>query len=82
MAIGYTDHDYCRLLELSPFERRRGGWRFGTKRISDAIVDRLVAGRRVFITGDQVHLVPDNDDGPAADLDQTLARLADTLQEA
>jgi len=51
----YYDATFLRLLELSPFERhRRGGWRFGTKRISDAVVARLVAGRRAEITGDRV----------------------------
>ncbi|WP_316234624.1 MULTISPECIES: hypothetical protein [unclassified Bradyrhizobium] len=58
--VDFNRHDYLRLLKLSPFERRRtkanprGGWRFGTKRISDAIVDRLVASRRAEIIGDRL----------------------------
>jgi hypothetical protein len=47
--------NHLRLLELSPFERHpRGGWRFGTKRISDAVVARLVDGRRAEIRGDRL----------------------------
>ncbi|MCK1710016.1 MULTISPECIES: hypothetical protein [unclassified Bradyrhizobium] len=46
------DRNYLRLLELSPFERRpRGGWRFGTKIISDVIVDRLLASGRAEVSG-------------------------------
>ncbi|UQR62311.1 hypothetical protein LRP30_36995 [Bradyrhizobium sp. C-145] len=49
------DRNYLRLLELSSFERRpRGGWRFGTKIISDAVVDRLLASGRAEISG--IHL--------------------------
>ena len=51
----HNDDILFRLLKLSPFERRpRGGWRFGTKRISNAIVDRLVASRHAKIIGDRV----------------------------
>ncbi|CAL77381.1 hypothetical protein BRADO3603 [Bradyrhizobium sp. ORS 278] len=54
--MSYKVHtDHLRLLELSPFERRlRGGWRWGTKRISDAVVARLVDSRRAEIRGDRV----------------------------
>jgi hypothetical protein len=54
--MSYRIHtNHLRLLELSPFERHpRGGWRFGTTRISDAIVARLVDGRRAKICGDRV----------------------------
>jgi hypothetical protein len=46
-----------RLLEHGPFERRpRGGWRFGTKVISDAVVERLLASGRVEIVGSTVQL--------------------------
>ncbi|WP_315759343.1 hypothetical protein [Bradyrhizobium sp. SZCCHNRI2007] len=51
----HYDATFLRLLELSPFERGpRGGWRFGAKRISDAVVDRLVDSRRAEIRGDRV----------------------------
>ncbi|MGJ5163209.1 hypothetical protein [Bradyrhizobium sp. HKCCYLR1051] len=54
MARG-TRFNHLRLLELSPFERGpRGGWRFGAKRISDAVVDRLVASRRAEIRNGRV----------------------------
>lgn len=46
-----------RLLKAGEFERRARGWRFGTKIVSDAVVDRLVAegaaasdGKRVWLT--------------------------------
>ena len=49
-----------KLLELSPFERHpRGGWRFGTKTISTAVVDRLVASGRAEIVGDRLQLKQD-----------------------
>jgi hypothetical protein len=56
--MSVTRHNYLRLLELSPFERRpRGGWRFGTKVIGDHIVERMVASGRARIEGDQVYCV-------------------------
>ena len=46
-----------RLLKHGPFERRpRGGWRFGTKVISDTTVERLLASGRVEIVGLKVKL--------------------------
>ncbi|MGJ5000532.1 hypothetical protein ACQR10_04360 [Bradyrhizobium sp. HKCCYLRH2060] len=59
--------NYIRLLELSPFERGpRGGWRFGAKRISDAVVDRLVASRRAEIrNGRVIPASPPTTDGGA-----------------
>jgi hypothetical protein len=49
---------FVRLLELGQFERRpRGGWRFGTRRISDT--DRLVAsGRAEIVGGRYLQLAP------------------------
>lgn len=45
-----------RLLKSQPLERRaRGGWRFGTMRISDATVNRLIASGRAEIRGEMVH---------------------------
>ncbi|WP_456622174.1 MULTISPECIES: hypothetical protein [unclassified Bradyrhizobium] len=52
----YTDYYFVRLLKLSPFERApRGGWRFGTRRISDGVADRLIASGRAEIIGQQMH---------------------------
>ena len=49
---------YLRMLRLGPFERRTGdGWRFGTRRIADSVVDRLVANGRAEIEGGLVRLV-------------------------
>lgn len=46
-----------RLLELGHFERRsRGGWRFGTKVISDAVVRRLIASGRAEVIRDRLVL--------------------------
>lgn len=48
---------FLRLLEIGSFERRpRGGWRFGTKIISDAVVERLIACGRAEIFGTQLKL--------------------------
>jgi hypothetical protein len=53
----YNERYFLRLLEISPFEQRpRGGWRFGTKIISDTVVDRLLAAGRAEIVGAQVKL--------------------------
>lgn len=35
--------------------RRSGGWRFGTARIPDAIVERLVAGGKAIRDGDDLY---------------------------
>ncbi|WFU31237.1 hypothetical protein QA635_32445 [Bradyrhizobium brasilense] len=46
-----------RLLEFGAFERRsRGGWRFGTKTISDAVAERLISSGRAEIIGDRLQL--------------------------
>lgn len=58
---GY-DRNFFRLLEMSPFERRPGGWRFGAKRISDSVVQRLLASGRVEIAGAHVRLKHPPDD--------------------
>ena len=55
----YNERYFLRLLQHGPFERRpRGGWRFGVKVISDAVVERLLAGGRAEITGSQLRLKP------------------------
>lgn len=47
-----ADPYFLRLLKFAPFERRTGGWRFGTRRIGAATVARLIAsGRAVQIDG-------------------------------
>ncbi|MDA9406055.1 hypothetical protein XH80_04600 [Bradyrhizobium sp. CCBAU 45384] len=57
MTFSPEDRSYIRLLQLGPFNKRvRGGWRFGTKRISDAVVDRLVARGVASREGDRVEL--------------------------
>ncbi len=35
--------------------RRSGGWRFGTARIPDAIVERILASGKAIRDGDQLH---------------------------
>jgi len=51
----HYDRIFLRLLQLGPFERRLGGgWRFGTKIISDVIAERLLASGQTEISG--IHL--------------------------
>jgi hypothetical protein len=57
MALTGYDPRFLRLLELSPFERRARGWRFGCKTISDAIVERLIASGVAKIEGAKLYLV-------------------------
>lgn len=54
--IELYDYRFLALLRLAPFERRPGGWRFGTKTIGDRIVDRLVASGRASSDGARVWL--------------------------
>lgn len=51
-----VDSRALRMLKLSAFERRRGGWRFGTKRIGDVVVERLIARGSAVQIGDRVVL--------------------------
>jgi hypothetical protein len=45
------------LLKLSPFERSpRGGWRFGTRRISDGVVANLIASGRAEMFGERLQI--------------------------
>jgi hypothetical protein len=56
--VAYTDRFHLRLLARGPFiARLRGGWRFGTKTISDRVVDRLIASGEARRDGDQVSRV-------------------------
>lgn len=50
-------YTHLSLLKLSPFEQTtRGGWRFGTKRIRDSVVTRLVASGRAEIVEGRLQL--------------------------
>jgi len=51
------DYRFLHLLRLAPFERRPRGWRFGTKRIADNVVDRLVAAGRAVRDDNEVRIV-------------------------
>lgn len=55
-APSQYDRRYLRLLKMAPFERRRGGWRFGTNRLADIVVDRLIADGLVERDGDRILL--------------------------
>ena len=59
MVLPPSDYKYLSLLKLSPFEQRGGGWRFGTRRIADSVVDRLTASGRAAIDGELLRLVSD-----------------------
>jgi hypothetical protein len=49
------DKIFIRLLKFGPFDRRsRGGWRFGTKTISDQVVERLITSGRARRDGDRI----------------------------
>lgn len=52
------DTYFLRLLAYSPFERRKHnqGWRWGTRRIRDNVVDRLIASGRAVQSGDNIRL--------------------------
>lgn len=45
---------YLRLLKLSPFQQRSGGWRFGTRRMADSVIERLIASGRARVAGEQL----------------------------
>ena len=55
-----SDYRFLKLLEFSPFERRiptsgtGGGWRFGTRRIADSVVARLIASGRARQDGGRI----------------------------
>ena len=47
MRLFTSDLRFLQLLKFSPFEQHAaGGWRFGVRRISDSVVDRLIASGR------------------------------------
>lgn len=57
MRLLNSDFRFLRLLQQSAFERRSaGGWRFGTRRIADSVVERLIASGRARRDGDRIVL--------------------------
>jgi hypothetical protein len=42
-------------LQRGSLVRRSGGWRFGTARIPDAIVERILASGKAVQDGDDIH---------------------------
>jgi len=49
---------FClRLMRTGPLVRFRGRWRFGARRFTNDVVDRLVAAGKVVIIGDRAELV-------------------------
>jgi hypothetical protein len=42
-------------LQRGSLVRRSGGWRFGTARIPDAIVERILASGKAVRAGDDIH---------------------------
>ena len=64
MSLSTQDYGYLRLLELGAFIRRtQGGWRFGTKVISDAVVERLVASGHAKREDHRVYLIRTDEAG-------------------
>ena len=51
-----SDRRCLRLLKMGVFQRRGGAWRFGTNRIQDAIIDRLLAAGAIVRDGDEIKL--------------------------
>jgi len=55
--VAVSDATYLRLLQLGDFVRRsRGGWRFGTRIVSDVVVERLIAAGKAEIDGDRLRI--------------------------
>jgi hypothetical protein len=50
------DHRFMLLLGMGQIERRPDGWRFGTRRIADQVVERLINSGRAVRDGDRVRL--------------------------
>lgn len=57
MADPFTDQICLRLLQAGPLERFRGRWRFGARRFTNDVVDRLIAAGKVVVTDDRAELV-------------------------
>ncbi len=56
MALYQADYIMLRLLKYGPMVRRGDGWRFGTRRIADSVVARLVAHGKAICDGQRVVL--------------------------
>jgi hypothetical protein len=57
MNSALNEYYFLRLLRFGHFVRRpSGGWRFGTRVISDVVVDRLIARGQAVIVGDRLQL--------------------------
>jgi hypothetical protein len=53
-ALLAGDHRFILLLGQGEIQRRPDGWRFGTRRIADHVVDRLIAAGAAVMDGDRV----------------------------
>jgi len=57
-GLNIHDRRTLRLLQMGSFERRRGGWRFGTYKIDNGVVDRLLAAGLIIRIEDRITLPP------------------------
>jgi len=57
-ALLAGDHRFILLLGQGEIQRRPDGWRFGTRRIADHVVERLIAAGRAERVGDVVRKTP------------------------
>lgn len=55
-ALLAGDHRFILLLGQGEIQRRPDGWRFGTRRIADHVVERLIAAGAAVRNGDRVRL--------------------------
>jgi hypothetical protein len=53
-ALLAGDHRFILMLGQGEIQRRPDGWRFGTRRIADHVVDRLIAAGAALRDGDIV----------------------------
>jgi hypothetical protein len=56
ISNGAPDRRALVFLRRGPLVRRDGGWRFGTAKVGDGVVDRLVAAGKVTNDGASVTL--------------------------
>lgn len=56
-ALLAGDHRFILLLGQGEIQRRPDGWRFGTRRIADHVVERLISSGRAELHGNRVRLV-------------------------
>jgi hypothetical protein len=55
MPLPPSYYKYLKMLQLGPFDRhQRGGWRFGTRKVADEVVERLIADGRAELQGERV----------------------------